>query len=219
MKRLLCTVAALGFAAGAASAADLPSRRVAPAPVVPVFTWTGFYVGVNAGYGFGEFSKGAGFDDPDGFIGGGQIGYNYQFGQFVAGLEADIQYADLKGSTSALRFANGNVGRGRGEVEYFGTVRGRVGVAFDRALVYVTGGLAYGETKFSGVDTTAGIAFSKSDTRTGWTLGGGIEYAFTNNLTARAEYLYVDLGDNRYYGVNKAGTEFSVVRAGLNYKF
>ncbi|APF39093.1 porin family protein [Chelatococcus daeguensis] len=223
-KILLAGVAAAGLiASGAAAfAADLPSRNVAPvapAPVVPIFTWTGFYVGVNAGYGWGEFSKAAGFDDPDGFVGGGQIGYNYQIGQFVVGLETDIQYADLKGKTAATTFANGNIGTGRGEVEYFGTVRARVGAAFDRALIYVTGGLAYGETKFSGIDATAGLAFSKSETNVGWTLGAGLEYAFTNNITAKAEYLYVDLGDNRYYGANKAETQFSVVRAGLNYKF
>ncbi|GGG34222.1 membrane protein [Chelatococcus composti] len=223
-KILLAGVAAAGLiASGAAAfAADLPSRNVAPvapAPVLPIFTWTGFYAGVNAGYGWGEFSKAPGFDDPDGFVGGAQIGYNYQIGQFVVGLETDIQYSDLSGKTRPVTFADGNVGVGRGEVEYFGTVRGRIGAAFDRALIYVTGGLAYGETKFRGLDTTAGLSFSKSKTTAGWTIGGGLEYAFTDNITAKAEYLYVDLGDNRYYGANKAETKFSVVRAGLNYKF
>ena len=223
-KILLAGVAAAGLiASGAAAfAADLPSRNVAPvapAPVLPIFTWTGFYAGVNAGYGWGEFSKAPGFDDPDGFVGGAQIGYNYQIGQFVVGLETDIQYSDLSGKTRPVTFADGNVGVGRGEVEYFGTVRGRIGAAFDRALIYVTGGLAYGETKFRGLDTTAGLSFSKSKPTAGWTIGGGLEYAFTDNITAKAEYLYVDLGDNRYYGANKAETKFSVVRAGLNYKF
>jgi len=223
-KILLAGVAAAGLiASGAAAfAAALPSRNVAPvapAPVLPIFTWTGFYAGVNAGYGWGEFSKAPGFDDPDGFVGGAQIGYNYQIGQFVVGLETDIQYSDLSGKTRPVTFADGNVGVGRGEVEYFGTVRGRIGAAFDRALIYVTGGLAYGETKFRGLDTTAGLSFSKSKTTAGWTIGGGLEYAFTDNITAKAEYLYVDLGDNRYYGANKAETKFSVVRAGLNYKF
>jgi outer membrane immunogenic protein len=213
-KILLSSVALLGFTAGAI-AADLPSRR-APAPMiaaVPVFTWTGFYVGVNAGYGWGTgndrvFVPGVGFvggGDDGGFVGGAQIGYNYQIGAFVLGVETDIQYADLGGdrnNVGLLGFDNED-----GD-DYFGTVRARAGVAFDRALVYATGGFAYG------------------DSNGGWTAGGGIEYAFTNNLTAKVEGLYVNLNNdrNRFDGVvgfdnGRNDTEFGVVRAGLNYKF
>ncbi|MFY7948785.1 MAG: outer membrane protein [Gemmatimonas sp.] len=216
-KFLLSSVAAIGLvAAGAASAADLPSRKgpvVAPV-YAPVFTWTGFYVGVNAGYGFGNVNAGAfvlprrvSIGNIDGFIGGGQVGYNYQMGQFVVGLEADIQGADLKAS---------NAFGDRIKTEYFGTVRGRVGFAFDRFMPYITGGWAYGNVKTS----IAGIGSSDTSHTGGYAVGAGVEYAFTNNLTAKVEYLYVDLGEKNFRATGvKVGTDFSVIRAGLNYKF
>ncbi len=211
-KILLSSVALLAFA-GAASAADLPSRR-APAPIVaavPVFTWTGFYVGVNAGYGWNDgsdvtFADGTVFrtvgNDDGGFVGGAQLGYNYQIGSFVVGLEGDIQYADFGGN----RYDFGALGIFEDDSDdWFGTVRARAGVAFDRALVYATGGFAF------------------ADDRAGWTLGGGLEYAFTNNLTGKIEGLYVNLEDQDYtFNGTTFSTEeqeFGVVRAGLNYKF
>ena len=214
-KFLLSGVAALGLiAAGAASAADLPSRKgpvVAPV-YVPVFTWTGFYVGANAGYGWGNVNLNGwanNIGDLDGFVGGGQVGYNYQIGQFVVGLEADIQGADL--GTGRDVFGDSV------KTEYFGTVRARVGVAFDRFLPYVTGGWAYGNVKTS----IPGLAFSSDRTHTGgWAVGAGVEYAFTNNLIGGVEYLYVDLGEKNILGAGtKVGTDFSVVRARLSYKF
>ena len=224
-KYLLASVAALGLvAAGAATAADLPSRKgpvVAPIAYAPIFTWTGFYVGANAGYGWGTVdSTNLGilptFSDPDGFIGGGQIGYNYQLGQIVLGVEADFQGADLKASVAGGGFTASN------ELNYFGTVRARVGYAFDRFLPYVTGGFAYANVKTS--ITGPGVAFRDDSTQYGYTIGAGLEYAFTNNLTAKIEYLYVDLERERIntvFGTTgaKVGTDFSVVRAGLNYKF
>ncbi len=216
-KFLLSSVAAIGLvAAGAASAADLPSRKgpvVAPV-YAPVFTWTGFYVGANAGYGFGNVNAGTfalartvSIGDIDGFVGGGQIGYNYQIGQIVLGVEADIQGADLKASNG---FGD------RIKTEYFGTVRGRVGVAFDRFMPYITGGWAYGNVKTS----IAGIGSSDTSHTGGYAVGAGVEYAFTNNWTAKVEYLYVDLGEKSFRATGvKVGTDFSVVRAGLNYKF
>lgn len=220
MKKLLLTGAAFAsLLAGAAHAADLPRRSVpvAPAPIaaIPVFTWTGFYVGVNAGYGFGVGDDRLRIgdarvrfkDDREGFVGGGQAGFNYQMGMVVLGLETDLQYADL-GERGRFR-ADGRTFRGREADDYFGTVRGRLGLAFDRFLVYGTGGLAYGDVGPFGTD---GI---------GYTVGGGVEYAFTNNLTAKVEGLYVNLDrDERLRGVRVRGEEeFGVVRAGLNYKF
>ncbi|MGO4524841.1 outer membrane protein [Microvirga sp. 2MCAF35] len=204
-KILLSSVALLGLASGAL-AADLPSRR-APAPViaaVPVFTWTGFYVGVNAGYGwntnddfvFDNFRYS--LNDDGGFVGGAQAGYNYQIGSFVVGLEGDIQYADFGGDDVVLR--DGRLADFNNS-DWFGTVRARAGVAFDRALIYATGGFAF------------------ADDATGWTVGGGIEYAFTNNLSAKVEGLYVNLDqDDNFLGINN-DAEFGVVRAGLNYRF
>ena len=207
-KILLSSVALLGLTAGA-MAADLPSRR-APAPIiaaVPVFTWTGFYVGVNAGYGWqnsndssvfvpaGTFGPGTPAadhlcdDDGDGFVGGGQIGYNYQFGSFVLGIEADLQWADLGGSngTRSCRQASRRLRSGwRRLAASTGSARfaPAPAFAFDRALVYATGGFAYG-----GADDNDGFFSNNDDVRTGWTLGGGVEYAFTNNLTLGLEGL------------------------------
>ena len=235
-KILLSSVALLSLTAGA-MAADLPSRR-APAPVVaavPVFTWTGFYVGVNAGYGWNTndnhryydpvlgYYGGGGSDG--GFVGGAQVGYNYQIGSFVVGLETDIQYADIGGGNSNWYY--GGYYRDSSNGDWFGTVRARAGVAFDRALIYVTGGLAYGDIA-NGSSAYYDPAFagyyygSDNGTNTGWVLGGGVEYAFTNNLTAKVEGLYVNLDTkNNWYGVygDKNNAEFGVVRAGLNYKF
>lgn len=212
-KFLLASVAALGIvAAGAASAADLPSRKgPVEAPIyVPAFTWTGFYVGANAGYAWGNVNADgiANIGDIDGFVGGGQVGYNYQMGQFVLGLEADIQGADLS--------SGNNLFGARVKTDYFGTVRARVGFAYDRFLPYITGGWAYGNVK------TDIVGFGSSDNSHtgGWAVGGGLEYAFTNNLIGGVEYLYVDLGEKRIFNTGtKVGTDFSVVRARLSYKF
>ncbi|RYE35240.1 MAG: porin family protein [Hyphomicrobiales bacterium] len=214
-KYLLASVAALGLvAAGAASAADLPSRKgpiAAPVYMAPAFSWTGFYVGGNAGYGWGNVNANgfANVGDLDGFVGGGQVGYNYQMGQFVLGLEADLQGADLS--------SGNNLGLVNVKTEYFGTVRGRVGVAFDRFMPYVTGGWAYGNVKTA----IPALGFSSDRTHTGgFAVGGGLEYAVTNNIIAGVEYLYVDLGEKNIAGAGtKVGTDFSVVRARLSYKF
>ena len=221
-KYLLASVAALGIvAAGAASAADLPSRKgpVAAPVYVPAFTWTGFYVGANAGYGWGNvntsswFGRSVSIGDLDGFVGGGQVGYNYQIGQFVVGLEADIQGADLNSGR--------NIFGDSVKTEYFGTVRARLGMAFDRWLPYVTGGWAYGNVKTTAFDTFSGLSISSDKTHTGgYAVGAGVEYAFTNNLVGGVEYLYVDLGEKRFANSGvKVGTDFSVVRARLSYKF
>ncbi|MBF9232491.1 outer membrane protein [Microvirga alba] len=231
-KVLLSSVALLSLTAGA-MAADLPSRRAAPVPVVavvPAFSWTGFYLGANAGYGWNTsndkvFVNGLGLvggNNRGGFVGGGQIGYNYQMGMFVVGVETDLQYADLGGRDNSVLFLNpALVGfRKNSSDNYFGTVRARAGVAFDRALVYATGGFAYGDV--------GGNSFGGSSNG-GWTLGGGVEYAFTNNLTAKVEGLYVNLdrksnnavilGLNNLGAVNNKNNEFGVVRVGVNYKF
>ena len=213
-KILLASVALFGFA-GAASAADLPARAAPPAPIVaavPVFTWTGFYVGVNAGYGwnddaddvvFGDTTIFGDSDNDGGFVGGAQIGYNYQIGSFVVGLEGDIQYADFGSVTYTFPAPIGAVEAD--PEDWFGTVRARAGVAFDRALIYATGGFAF------------------ADDRSGWTLGGGLEYAFTNNLSAKIEGLYVSLDDNEFEAggitYSTGDSDFGVVRAGLNFRF
>jgi outer membrane immunogenic protein len=267
-KILLSSVALLGLTAGA-MAADLPSRR-APAPyvAVPVFTWTGFYVGINAGYGFsdndrnglGTYTVVAGGTTPalpvgtvltngttdsnnDGFVGGGQIGYNYQVGNWVVGIEADIQYADLNNSrngtvvvaTPGIAGFVGAQNANFGGIDWFGTVRGRIGYAWDRLLVYGTGGFAYGGTDSNLNDGYANYRSTNDDVRTGYAVGGGLEYAFTPSITGKIEGLYVSLDRNRDngfigtlrgtpvyttgFGRSSNESDFAVVRAGLNYKF
>lgn len=234
MNRLrLAGLAASSFLlAGAAFAADLPRRDYGPPPVIPIapiFTWTGIYVGVNAGYGFSTndrsevFIPGIGTvrdgGGSSGFVGGGQIGYNYQFGQFVLGVETDIQFADLSSRGDRVFGSNG--------VDFFGTVRGRAGFAFDRALLYGTGGFAYGGGGGNNDCTLLGtICSNRDDVRGGWTVGGGLEYAFTPNLTGKVEGLFVNLDRSgnsvtvrRVVVDGRKQDEFGVVRAGLNFKF
>lgn len=215
--RIISAIGAVFVAAGlatAASAADLPRAYTkAPAPVAPpVFNWTGFYIGANAGYGWADSS----FGDADGFIGGGQIGYNWQGigSPFVFGVEADLQFSDMNTSATVGAVT------ADGDVDAFGTLRARLGYAFDRAMIYGTGGLAFTKTKLT--LSAPGVSISDDSWSTGWTLGAGVEWAFMPNWSAKLEYLYVDSGD---IDLTLAGTsvtgdyDFSVVRAGLNYRF
>lgn len=201
----------------AASAADMPARTYtkAPAMMAPaMYNWTGFYVGLNGGYGWVN-SGGSG--NPSGFVGGGQIGYNWQGmgSPFVLGLEADIQGADLD-ETVAL--GGGVTATTRSNA--FGTVRGRIGYAFDRAMIYATGGWAYTRTS---LDLSGpGGSISSSDWSSGWTLGGGLEYAFAGPWSVKLEYLHVDSGDVTLTlgGATATGSyDMDIVRAGLNYRF
>ncbi|QFR32891.1 outer membrane protein [Ancylobacter sp. TS-1] len=216
MKKIISSgVAAVALLAAApAFAADLPQPypTKAPAAVIaePVFTWTGFYLGANAGYAWGS-GEGAASTlgiNPDGFLGGGQIGVNYQFdNNIVLGAEADFQGSDIKDS-SIYGYES--------KLDYFGTVRARLGYAMGNVLPYVTGGLAWGHHEVS--DNLLGLSSDK--TLVGWTVGGGLEYALTNNWTVKAEYLYMDLGDDYYDSIgDKSGLTANIVRAGVNYKF
>jgi outer membrane immunogenic protein len=197
------------LAAGAACAADLPRRAVAPAPYYAAksFTWTGVYAGVNAGYDFGNTSnsaKGAIGSVRGGSL-GGTVGYNHQIQNFVIGAEGDLAAANINGST-ALNSA---------KVRSIGTLRARAGFAADRALVYATAGYAGGQTKI------AIGAGSDSKWLNGYAIGAGLEYAFTDNISAKAEYLYTDLQPKNYGlgSVDSAGVKLNQIRTGVNYKF
>ncbi|MFH1344839.1 MAG: outer membrane protein [Pseudomonadota bacterium] len=244
---------------GAASAADM-AVKARPAMVVdPAYNWTGFYIGLNAGYGWNDdhdvaisgsplitgsqpatvpFALGL---RPEGWLAGGQIGYNYQVGgRWVLGVEADFAWADIADSN----FIDLPPGPGATvrtsvseKIDFFGTVRGRLGVTFDRLLVYGTGGLAYANVKqFGNIDEFffgGGRQFiaNSSDLRYGWTVGAGAEWAVSKNWSVKAEYLYYDLGSNTITGpqsnpVNgidfatySFSTRGSIARGGLNYKF
>lgn len=219
-------------------AADLPSRRAPPVPyaVVPVFTWSGFYIGGNAGYILSDesnlttvgnngplagpsttFNVNSGArpgtirgPQPEGFTGGGQIGYNVQFGSIVVGVEADAAYTDYRQGVSVVG-ATGARSNFSSDMGYLGTVRGRLGYAFDRFLVYGTGGFAYGDvensatffaTPAAGGTNVVQFAGRRNSTDTGYAVGGGVEFAMptsfslfgSNAVTLKAEALYYDLG-------------------------
>ncbi len=249
MKKLILAGASLIIAgtfgvAGSAQAADMPLK--APVYVAP-FTWTGAYLGINAGYGTGSSSTstycttpagvlsgtgcfapvGSALSPSGGFV-GGQVGYNYQTGLFVWGVEADIHVSHINDSTGAVPVAccigvgsiSGYTLQRSANLDWFGTVRGRLGLAlWDRTLVYGTGGLIYGEEVSNFLFTTPfgpTYAGQSSGTHTGWVAGGGIEYAFTNSLSAKVEGLYYDMGSETIAASNPASP--FTVSTGYNYK-
>ena len=238
---LLSSVALLGLTVGAV-AADLPSRAV-PAPVaaVPVFTWTGFYAGLQAGYGWSSTSTTftglggvtAGELEGEGFVGGAHIGYNHQFGSFVVGIEADLEGASYGDDFVGVRFSDGSTLRTESDVALQGSLRTRLGVAFDRVLVYATGGFTFAnfETDYTFTDGITDVVTRRSfdNSEWGWTLGAGVEYAFTNNLTARLEYRYTrfegyrndDSDDRAFFNGSSYAfdPDFHTVRVGVSYKF
>jgi outer membrane immunogenic protein len=160
--------------------------------------------------------------DPKGVIGGGFLGYNYQINQFVVGIEADWQAANLTGSASSALFGGYTIST---KVNDYGSLRGRLGYAMDRWLVFATGGWAWGKASTSYANTGAAPFFTNTFTGNGWTAGGGVEYAITNNWLARIEYRYTDLGSHSYIDVpsnsGETGNRVTIndVRLGVAYKF
>jgi len=270
MHRLVAASLAAGLSVGltaATSAADLGRPEPAPiytkAPLAPApYSWTGFYVGANVGYGWGESTGdldpnfptsnnavgavNGGFIQshlgvkPAGFIGGGQLGYNWQDGSWVWGLEADLQGSGIKDSKtilfpgSALLVPSTTVASDK--LDWFGTVRPRAGfLVTPGVLLYGTGGLAYGDVKASVQETGNPIAAGSfggatNETRVGWTVGAGVEWKVTNNISVKAEYLHVDLGTTTVHTVDPVNfpTNFfdykfknvdEIARGGINYKF
>ena len=219
------TIATL--AAQSAYGADLPVKAP-PQPQLSVPTWTGFYVGIHAGYAWGDwagdltFDPGTGplfvFDPPhrtinaNGGVLGGQIGFNYQVNYFVFGLEADASWTNLKGSNSFTTFDGATNWAIENRLEWFATVRGRAGIATNNLLFYGTAGVAFGQTKGDLV-VTALPAFvtaggSATENHIGWAAGGGVEWQYTRALSVKFEYLFVDLGsaDYRFVGTTFVGT-------------
>lgn len=227
-KVILAASAAVLFSGTAMAADAIVYSEPAPVVVANTFSWEGAYVGVNAGYGFGKIKStdedGAFSIKPRGFVGGVQAGYNWQFDQIVAGIEADFQGSTMKKSVD-LYDADVFDGTAKAKIQWFGTVRGRLGGNIaERTMLYGTAGLAYGKLKVESFDELGAFEGSESKTRAGWTAGAGIEHAFTDNVTLKTEYLYTDLGKINTYddaGVKdgKVKTNFHTVRVGLNYKF
>ena len=214
MKSVLLASVALALGAGlvSANAADIQQRSMpvkAPAYVQPVYNWTGPYIGISGGYGWGtsDYSGGGG-NDPSGGIFGATIGYNWQMGTLVTGIEGDISWSGLRDTGICT------TGACRTENNWLGTVRGRLGYNAGRWMPYVTGGLAVGDidARITGVGTS-------DKTKAGWTIGGGVEAAIAGPWTAKVEYLYVDLGKGDTIGTQRPDFTTNIVRAGLNYRF
>jgi outer membrane immunogenic protein len=238
-KTLLAGMALLALAFGAlpGAAADLQPVYKAPTITPSYYNWTGFYVGGHVGGAWADKSwtqtfpagpaalgNGASFN-ADGFIGGGQIGYNWQMGAWVLGVEADASASGQSGSGVQAPFTAWTSST---DVNWFGTVTGRVGYSWDRVLVYGKGGLAWANEDHS--QAFNGLpASSTSATPVGWTVGFGLEYAFSNNWSAKVEYNYIDLGKSNV-GFANVGTPqpsnafeidqtMQVVKFGVNYRF
>jgi outer membrane immunogenic protein len=218
MKRIFAAGVALLALAGTAAAADLSAGPYYRAPVpyaVPLFTWTGFYVGINGGGAFGSSTwDTAGSFNTSGGLVGGTVGYNYQISHFVVGAEADIDWASISGTTTTAACP---AGCKTGDL-WLSTVRGRVGYAADRFLPFITGGAALGNINA----TTAGLTTSAANA--GWTVGAGLEFSFSPSWSAKAEYLYVNLGKfncglNCGAPTDNVSFTANIVRGGINYRF
>jgi outer membrane immunogenic protein len=221
--------ASLLTSAFAAQAADMPAHaRAAPvykAPPAQPYDWTGFYLGINGGYAGARSSwsdPAAGADSGrftgNGGLLGGQLGYNWQIDKAVLGVESDIDWANINGSSAPGGVcATDGGGQCQTKQSWLGTTRARFGYAFDRFLPYVTGGVAYGNIQ--AVQPTG----TSTATDAGWTAGGGVEYGINKNWSAKAEYLHIDLGTATFMGAASGTTTLSapvtndLVRAGLNY--
>ena len=245
----MAAATALCLAPFTAMAADLGLRKSylpgADTPATSASPWTGAYAGVNAGGGFGRVTDpDAGSDSEviktSGALGGLQVGYNQQVGNYVVGLEADYAVAKVKGhlfqSVTGVEIAGFGVsGNGviESRLESFGTIRARAGVTLNSALLFATGGYAYGRNKITASASatitgpsgggTGAASFSDSQWMSGWTLGGGVEYAFTPNISSKLEYLYADLGKQTVFRATllegKVANKVSILRAGVNYRF
>jgi len=267
-KKIALAAALAASFAGSALAADLPSKK-APVAAPPVMSWTGFYVGANAGGAWSGNNSGnlqvyggtpalsvipvgrKVSNSYGGFLGGGQVGYNYQLMQsFVIGAEADIQgmagsagTANFTGASSANGVTYTTIGKTSSNLQYIGTVRGRVGyLVMPTLLAYGTAGFAYGGVSSNvwlatgGTDSSGGGgSLSYSNTQAGWTAGGGLEWMFLPNWSAKAEYLYYSLSNgyastgvtdttsgSGYWGYGVGASRSyngNIVRAGVNYHF
>jgi len=210
-KVFLLGAASLVMMAGAARAADVP--------VAAAYDWSGAYLGVVGAYAFGGDDDvgltgigNVGKLDVTGFAGGLTVGFNYQHDAIVLGLEGDILGGSISDDTSGSFPA-------KNDIDWYGTARVRAGFAFDNALIYGTGGLAVVDMNYR---VGGGAGISDSFTKTGYAVGGGLEYAIDNNWSVKAEYLYIGLGNKKLRGDNVvtiATPSFQTVRFGLNYRF
>jgi outer membrane immunogenic protein len=241
MKRLVLTASILAFGTAAASAADLAPRYYkAPPPIVAAaYNWSGFYGGINGGWGTSHNCytntvvggvafppAGEGCHDASGGTVGGQVGYRWQANNWVFGLEAQGNWADFSGSNTSLVFP-GVTNRTR--MDAFGLFTGQIGYAWNNALLYVKGGAAVTDNRYDGITTAGGALIDRaSDTRWGGTVGAGIEYGFAPNWSAALEYDHLFMGTNSYAFTTPAGfgtrsddirQDADLVTVRVNYRF
>ena len=207
---LLATAGLLVLSAFApASAADMAARApyVKAPPPAAIYNWTGFYIGGFGGYASEDSSA---FSMKGGF-GGGTVGYNWQAGNIVYGLEVDAAGGDVSASASAFGVT------AKSKVDALGTVRGRFGFAVDKVLFYGTGGYAWVDNKMT--LSALGVSASQSNFHSGWTVGAGIEAFFAPQWSVKGEYLYRSLGSENYFGVRSGDLNLHTVQVGVNYHF
>ena len=249
MKKMLLATSALVLA-GPAFAADLRMPMKAPmVAAAPAYSWTGCYIGAQAGYGQGQKD----FTDPGGAfpfafapagttvgvetqggLAGGQIGCNYQFaGGWVLGIEGEYAWADIRGTVNDPFFAgkNGDPQTLSATTDGLGSVTGRLGYAFDRVLFYGKGGAAWAHDRYSmslfPLGFAPAVGFNATETRAGWTVGVGLEYAFFDNWSVKVEYNHYDFGTRSINLTNDAATivpadidqRIDTIKIGLNYRF
>ena len=232
----LSTAAATALLAtsGSVLAADLAIRKAPPPPLIPVYNWTGFYIGGNVG---GAWETGTITDDffgvsfsrtRSGFVGGGQVGYNWQVSpNWVVGVEGMFDGTDIRSDTSTVVLTNGDVISASAKTDWIATVGARLGYAVNNWLWYgkAGGGWVHDSATVTDVQPNGDVfSVSVSDTRGGWMAGGGIEYGFTPNWTARVDYTHIGLSDVTNTGLFVGDTitlsrHFDMVTAGINYKF
>jgi outer membrane immunogenic protein len=234
---LFAAIAALAFAGSSALAADLPTKAPVYKAPPAYFSWTGFYIGANAGYGWAASNDSVTYANPSkavpgavgpgsarGGFGGGQIGYNSQINSVVLGVEADFQGAGLSHSTPTQVIGVDSFAATQ-KINWFYTVRGRAGFAFDRALLYFTGGFAGARVVDTAlVDGTDPLSGRTS--RTGYVLGGGLEWAFHRDWSAKIEYQFINVGQQHLFDPQRfvftqsaIKDQFNTVRFGINYHF
>ena len=240
LKKYLLATALVGLGSAPTIAADLAARPYTKAPALAaVYDWTGFYIGVNAGVGLGRdrlqqdwLNSGSPYSiytSPQGGFGGAQIGYNWQtgsvLGPIVFGVEADIQGAGLSDDRTKLSLAGITATYGQ-KLDWFGTARGRIGIANGPVLSYVTAGYAFGNVKTNATESVIGIntTFATDRTQSGWVVGSGVEAALGGNWTGKIEYLYLNLGNKTDASTLLVATPINteirenIFRVGLNYR-
>jgi outer membrane immunogenic protein len=232
MRSLLVGLVSATVFSGAAIAADMtrPVYKAPPAGVLPVaYDWTGFYIGGHVGYGWAEKDWRDAFglnvsNKGNGFLGGGQVGFNYQINQFVLGVEGDFSWSGINGGTTISPTLAAPLGSTfNTDVNWVSTLTGRAGLAFDRWLVYAKGGVAWANDSFSTNRYTLPATVEVKDTRVGWTVGAGVEYAFAPAWSAKLEYNYMDFGSRAVSFAPGTSTDIDqqihAVKLGVNYKF